>query len=615
LFPTGTVIEAADYLLVLCDDLVFSNTTPAYLHATFNLSENGEYVGLFNASSQVVSQIAPDYPNQYYFYSFGLDATGTNYVYLDAPTPGGLNMASGFIDRVKSVQFSTNGGIYSNAITLILTSSTIGATIRYTTNGTVPTIDNSMVYTGPLNLGYIDSNHGHAIRAVAFRPGYIPSRVRTHTYLIDMPALLEGCPAFIYTGDPEQAFFKPHGILAIEGGTYVNSQWEADGPDDYNITMNRDIWHERPFNLVCYYADGTPGLNEEGGIRAAASGFSRPRMMFPNVDASPWPANNRQKPSFNIYFRDDYGKDEIEFPWLGENYVTKFEQLRPRAGKNSIRNPFIEDEIMRRLYSDMGQESSLGTLNTLYINGELKGFYNVCERLREPFMREHHDSNLDWDIRQVNDYAQGDRDAWDEMMNRLNQDMNVLSNYQDAVELFDPINAADYFLVNIYGATWDWPQNNWVGARERSPEGRYRFYVWDAEGAFRHSNKDETHDTVGSDLLGLNNALSDFFKRIHASPEWRLLFADRVHKHLFHGGVLDDRTGAASHYGRLKDDLAAKFQPLLTFMNSETVNQGNLNAWMDPANGRRTYLFGPNEEQLRIHGLWPETKREPERRS
>ena len=606
MFPTGVTIAAQGHVLVLCDDLIPINAE--YLHTNFKLSEGGEYLGLFDAQGSLVDEIDPDYPAQYPFYSYGRDESGSNWVYFANPSPAADNAVTGLVDRAKSVQFSVEGGFYSNAVMLVLSTTTSNATIRYTTDGSIPTESNGEDYSDPLNLDFIDANHGHVIRAIAFKPGYIPSRVRTHTYLIQADPDLSQNAAIIYTADEQRDFFKPYGILAIEGGVYGGNTWDANGPDDYNIAMNRGLWHERAFNLEWYYPDGRPGLNEEAGIRMAASNYSRPRMRFPNVDDSPWPASNTQKPSFNIYFRDDYGKEEINFPWLGDDYVTEFGQLRPRAGKNSVKNPFVEDEIMRRLYSDMGQESSLGRFLSLWINGELKGFYNVCERLREPFMQAHHKSNLEWDIRQVEEYGQGDGMAWNEMMDRLNQDMTILANYEFAAEMFDPVAVIDYFLVNIYGATWDWPQNNWVGARERSPTGKYRFYVWDAEGAFVHGPKSESHNTVANDLLGLNNSLSGFFKRVHESPEWRLLFADRVHKHFFHGGVLDDRETVNSHFGQLVDQVINEFQPLLTFMNNETVNRTNQDRWMNQSSGRRTYLLGPNGNHLRDNGLWPETE-------
>ena len=75
--------------------------------------------------------------------------------------------------------------------------------------------------------------------------------------------------------------------------------------------------------------------------------------------------------------------------------------------------------------------------------------------------------------------------AWEAMIARLNAADSV-ANWQRVTEFADVVNMADYYLLNIYMATWDWPHNNWVAARERSPQGRYRLYIWDAEGGMNN---------------------------------------------------------------------------------------------------------------------------------
>src|SRR5690606_34883440 len=105
-------------------------------------------------------------------------------------------------------------------------------------------------------------------------------------------------------------------------------------------------------------------------LRLAASDWSRPRMRLTDPVTSPFtPTTGTQKPSFNLYFRDDFGSRPQDFPFIPDNPVTSFEDIRLRAGKNDVENPFITDELMRRIYLATGQQSSRGTFVTLYING------------------------------------------------------------------------------------------------------------------------------------------------------------------------------------------------------------------------------------------------------
>ncbi|MGJ8695854.1 MAG: lamin tail domain-containing protein [Verrucomicrobiaceae bacterium] len=609
-FPTGTTIPAGGYLLILADDQEELNSPGNTIHAGFNLSASGEEIILTDSSFNTVS-IPGGFPSQYPTHSFGWDPNSSTWAYFDTPTPGHENTGAVLSDRVDAPDFSPLGGFYDSTQTLTLTSNTPGATIRYTQDGSEPTETNGIIYTAPLSLTTINNNTGHVIRARAFKPGLITSKSKTHTYLIGQDSRLKAAPALIFSGEEGEIFFKPHGIMAIEGGTYSNSQWQENGPSSYNIPLMRGQQYERPLRLEFYHNDATPGFREDAGVRLSSSGYSRPRLILNNTSASPWTSAPEHKPSFNLYFRDDYGPASLDYPFLGQQYpATKFEQLRIRAGKNDISNPFIVDEVVRRLFDQMGQESSVGIINSLYINGSFKGFYNMCERLREPFMQTHHNSNEKWDVRQVNDYANGDISAWNTMMGILNRNGNSdlsQSDWEDALAYLDPVNMADYFLLNIYGATWDWPQNNWVGARERTPEGKYRLYVWDAEGSYQGQGyfNPVNHNTFSSDLLSKNDTLSQLFQRLIKAPEWRLIFADRVNKHLFNNGVLDDRLGNNSTFGQTTLQVRDEFQPLYNFVHGGNVNLNFLSNWTSSSSGRRRYLFGPSRTDFADNNLWP----------
>ncbi|MDA7882049.1 CotH kinase family protein, partial [Akkermansiaceae bacterium] len=433
--------------------------------------------------------------------------------------------------------------------------------------------------------------------------------------LVGHDSRLKNVPALIFSGDGNETFFNDHGIMAINGGSYLDDQWVENGPSSFNIPMKRGSEFERPLFVEFYHPDGSLSFREEAGVRLSASDFSRPRLILDDPSASPWSNDPTQKPSFNLYFRDDYGTPELESNWIEQNYssstysklpayliggqypVNDFKQLRVRAGKNDIQNPFIVDEAVRRMFVQMGQKGSVGIINTLYVNGEYKGFFNMCERLREPFMQAHHGGNEDWDVRQVNDYPNGDSSAWNDMISILQRSDGgelSLSDWQEALTYLDPVNMADYFLINIYGATWDWPQNNWVGARERSPEGRYRLYVWDAEGSYQNQGyfNSVSHNSFSSDLLAKSDTLSSLFQLLIKCPEWRLIFADRINKHLFHDGVLDHRNRANSTFRQHLLALEEDYEPLLDFGFGQSVNLGFYNTWSSATTGRRRYLFG-----------------------
>jgi hypothetical protein len=106
----------------------------------------------------------------------------------------------------------------------------------------------------------------------------------------------------------------------------------------------------------------------------------------------------------------------------------------------------------------------------------------------------------------------------------------------------DLVNLVDYLLLNVYAATWDWPHNNWRAARARTATGLFRFYVWDAEGAFGQGGRTTTFNSFTAVEGGLKGAseLARLYQGLRRSPEFRLLFADRIQRHFFNGGALTE---------------------------------------------------------------------------
>ncbi len=621
-FPAGTTISAGGYLVVLADNPSEEIPGATFLHTNFKLDGGGEDLALFDDSGTMISILTSGYPRQYPNFSFGREESGAM-VFYAVPTPGAPNSGETFVEKVDAPDFNHKGGFYDSTIAVTLTSQTPGAIIRYTTDGTEPTVENGNDYTLPLSLARVTTRKGHVIRARAFLDGYIASNTKTHTFLIGQDARVRTAPSLVYAGDPERALYDPFGVMGLNGGTYVGDQWQPSGQSDYNNVINRGRAYERPIHAEFYFPDGKVGFRSEVGLRVAASSYSRPRMRFNQTNASPWRDDPKEKPSFNLYFRDDYGNPSVDLPLNGPSRnFSSYERFRIRAGKNDIRNPFVIDELFRRLSHDMGNGASLGIINSLYVNGELKGYYNMVERLREPFFKSLHqsESNAEWDVLQFegnDNIAEGDKVAWDNMIARLNVSTTT-TNWERILEVVDVENIANYFLLNIYGATWDWPHNNWVAAKERSAAGRYRLYVWDAEGAMNNrGNRPISQEMIKTYILGTatgqtgqtgtRGELRDLWRGLNRWEEFRLIFADQINKHLFNDGILDDRDLANSHIKNRFDGLIDEFSDLLRLVMNQTVQTGKFNSWVSPTAGRRRYLFGPVREDFRVNNLWPET--------
>lgn len=110
---------------------------------------------------------------------------------------------------VADVSFMPEGGVFTQATAVVLTTETAGATIRYTADGSDPTA-NSSLYTVPI---VVQLNSTVTIRAKGFKTGWQPSAITGETYIVtgqvNIPAPVFSLNAGIYTTPQNVAINNP----------------------------------------------------------------------------------------------------------------------------------------------------------------------------------------------------------------------------------------------------------------------------------------------------------------------------------------------------------------------------------------------------------------------
>jgi hypothetical protein len=332
----------------------------AALHTNFRLSRAGEYLGLFDAESprQLASEFVPSYPEQRNDYSFGRDSTG-QIRYFGIPSPGLANGTSSISGVAAPPEFSVQRGFFSSfPFHLTLSTATPGATIRFTTDGSEPTATAGLVYAEPIFV-----NGTTIIRAAVFKPNTLPSQVVSHTYFFNQTVAIKSLP-IISIVTATNNLFGPTGIMEFK---------------PRNTTKHGIAW-ERPASIELIRPEDNGGFQINAGLRVLGGDVVR---EIYNYNAGP-PAG---KYSFGLYFRGDYGATSLEYPLFEEAPLEEFERVGLRAGFNDPLNPFISDELVRRLMLDMGQVAVHGTFVNLFLNGAYKGYYNPTERISSDFLR------------------------------------------------------------------------------------------------------------------------------------------------------------------------------------------------------------------------------------
>jgi hypothetical protein len=473
--------------------------------------------------------------------------------YYAQPTPG-TNNSDAFMGFVGDTTFSADRGFYSSPFTVAISCKTGGAAIRYTLDGSTPTDVHGMLYTGPIPI-----NTTTVLRAVAYKTGWKSSDVDTHTYIfadavLNQPAAPPGWPSqWTNTGgaeiygemarysdyemDPE-VIYAPNnlannirsGLTNIPTLSLVTDLPNLFDPVDGIYVRPREegvLW-ERPVSAEWINPDGSKGFQVNCGLRIQGASSRGP--------------NATPKHSMRLLFKSVYGPSKLNFKMFPDTTVDSFNSIHLRAEYDctwthwdGIQRPFAQynqDQFARDVQLAMGHETVHGNVFHLYINGLYWGLYHPGERPDASYAVSHFGGNEEeWDALNAGEPIDGDTAAWDAMWVIANGGLSSLSAYNNFRQYCDVENFADYMILMHYVDNLDWDYANWYAVRKRESGAQFKFLCWDSEASL----VDATDNRL---TVNYPNRPSALFQKAIASPEFKLLLADRLHKHLFNNGVL-----------------------------------------------------------------------------
>ncbi len=526
-----------------------------------------------------------------------------------------------------ALEISPERGFYGMPFQVTLTSPRPDATIRYTTNGSVPSLTNGMIYSAPIRITGTTT-----LRGAAFQKGSPPSAPVTHTYLFlgdvaqqDFPtAIRRGFPSAWGNatadygldpkvagsnhtdglGDGQSAARLTNALVSIPTLSLVTDLDNLFGRDGlYTQPEPHGREFERPVSAELIFPAGRKGFQIDAGLRIQG-GFFRQHSVTP-------------KHSFRLIFRKAYGHGKLRCALFGDSPPTEFDTLTLRAGANDGwqwehargKALYIRDLFVRQTLIDMGGVAARGLFVHLYLNGIYWGLYEMAERPDASFAAAHFGGKKsEWEAlndnigslencetwRRMIDLCQsglakqwnasltpalprdGAREkksrtlhhlssgastddgttflplpfkkgegrgegliqsptyglASDEAYQRIqgrNADGNPNPKYEP---LLDVASLIDYMIVNIYCGTGDWPAKNFWVARRRVNGTGFKFFPWDAEMSLGLMS------AVNVNVVGANLDVASPYAAARANAEFRLEFADRVHRHFFNGGAL-----------------------------------------------------------------------------
>jgi hypothetical protein len=122
---------------------------------------------------------------------------------------------------VAAPTFSPGGGTYTSAQNVTISTTTGGASIRYTTDGSTPSSTTGTIYSGPVNIGTTTT-----LKAIAYKNGMTNSTVTSATYTIG-----GGGAVLLSQGHPVKASSFQVGNDPSHGNDgSLTTRWGASGP-------------------------------------------------------------------------------------------------------------------------------------------------------------------------------------------------------------------------------------------------------------------------------------------------------------------------------------------------------------------------------------------------
>jgi hypothetical protein len=514
--------------------------------------------------------------------------------FMNNPTPGAAN-TNGVEGYVSDTQFSVDRGFYNAPINVAITCATPGAIIRYTLNGDAPTATTGTVYAGPIPISSTTT-----LRAGAFKAGFQPSNVDTHTYFYLDDILTQSASGAAPAGWPtgyvnSQRFDYGMDPNVVNGNApAVRSALEAiptvsivtNLPNLVDATTgiyanpgNHGSEWERPASVEILNDPVNPspnGFQVNAGVRIRG-GFSRD--------------GNNPKHSFRLLFRSEYGAKKLNYKMFGDEGAPDFDTIDLRTSQDaswaylgSTANTFLRDEVARMSQVAISPGSRCRYLH-VYLNGQYWGLYNTDERPDSSYGEQYLGGvKEDYDVvkssgasggyaTEASEGSMATGSAWHQLWsgaravraNPTNANyFKLMGRAADGVTptsdpvVLDATNLADYLITLFYMGGNDGPvsdyvgaSNNWFGMRRRTGSRGFVYFIHDFEQSLGLEGGNNQRVGNGSQIRPWSNTVSGVNDINRSNPEfihedlawnaeYRMHFADRVHRHLTNGGALTD---------------------------------------------------------------------------
>ena len=446
------------------------------------LSRNGTDVDLSLAYPQSIPRCS--------YARTGADAD--DWQYCGLPTPGAPNAGHYAQECLPVPEVDCDSRLFTSGFDVHVQIPT-GTTLRYTTDGSTPTLTNGKASTD----GHFPVSRTTVLRLRLFSEDKLPSGVVTRTYIYRDRAYY--LPIVAIATDPRNLYDDMTGCY-VDGKNGVAGRG-SNGKSNLNMD-----W-ERPVNFEYLTADGRMVINQETRFEVAG-GWSR----------------HFAPASFKLTAKKLYdGNGHFpQSPFAAKPYC-EYQQLMVRNGGNNNRmegGSRIKDAITQQVLTTSGFYVDAQEYQPVhvFINGRYLAMMNV----REPSNRLHGAANYgyDDDVMDGFEYSSGSyhqkggtREAFDRLIQQ-SYEAESDEGYARITELLDIDEFVRYMAAICYTGTDDWVlNNNNVKGYRTQDNGKFHFVFFDQDLTWEQTNNVEKLDANEIVYLYRNLKQNKTFRR------------------------------------------------------------------------------------------------------
>jgi len=449
--PAGVSISAGGFLRFWCSNRYTAVGTNYHTNFKLTQTTGSEEVVFADAAGVAIDVQEINDANQTN-HSWGRSPNGGLdwRIYTD-PTPNTSNTTPTKIAYAKKPDMEPNAGNFVGSVTVTITVEEPNMTIRYTTNGNLPTAA-STIYAGPITI-----SETSVLRTIAFPSSTdtLLSLCSTNTYFIDENTSV---PIISVAGDEIDDLLNAIG-------------WGLEPVGSFEL-------FDKDYNLI----DEAVGTYNKHGNDS-------------------WAYDQR---GFDYIVRDQFGYDnDIDHEFFSDvTDRTGYQRLISKAGANDnypssdggahVRDAFVH-HIAQLDDHELDERSSF--FNILYVNGDYWGVYDTREKADDADYTDYYYDQGEYEMDYIKCWGgtwaeYGTMAPWSPFVTFVTtNDMTIAANYDYVTDNLNTLSLIDYVLVNTFSVCSDWLNWNTAWWRGYDPSGsalKWRYVLWDQDATFGH---------------------------------------------------------------------------------------------------------------------------------